>query len=159
MAADKAEMGRKKRALWERKWKRLDIVKAFASLFVHFLCLLAPFNFTWPALRVALIVYTVGGLGITVSYHRNLAHRSFKVPKWLEYFFAYCGLLAIQVRALLFHFFLPQNFQPCIAIFSLFHAYSTNVQQIFRFELVGAHFSLEWLRPSSIFIPLDLVTI
>ncbi|XP_010485742.1 PREDICTED: delta-9 acyl-lipid desaturase 1-like [Camelina sativa] len=96
MAADKAEKGRKKRAMWERKWKRLDIVKAFASLFVHFLCLLAPFNFTWPALRVALIVYTVGGLGITVSYHRNLAHRSFKVPKWLEYFFAYCGLLAIQ---------------------------------------------------------------
>ncbi|CAF2116518.1 unnamed protein product, partial [Brassica oleracea] len=93
---DKAEMGRKKRAIWERKWRRLDIVKAFASFFVHFLCLLAPFNFTWPALRVALVVYTVGGLGITVSYHRNLAHRSFKVPKWLEYLFAYCGLLAIQ---------------------------------------------------------------
>ena len=93
-------MGRRKRAIWERKWKRLDIVKAFASLFVHFLCLLAPFHFTWPALRVALVVYTVGGLGITVSYHRNLAHRSFKVPKWLEYLFAYFGLLAIQVRSL-----------------------------------------------------------
>ena len=101
---DKAEMRRRKRAIWERKWKRLDIVKAFASLFVHFLCLLAPFNFTWPALRVALVVYTVGGLGITVSYHRNLAHRSFKVPKWLEYLFAYCGLLAIQVRSLYFLF-------------------------------------------------------
>ena len=101
---DKAEMGRRKRAIWERKWRRLDIVKAFASFFVHFLCLLAPFNFTWPALRVALVVYTVGGLGITVSYHRNLAHRSFKVPKWLEYLFAYCGLLAIQVRSLYFLF-------------------------------------------------------
>lgn len=111
MAADKAEIQRRKGVVWERKWKRLDIVKAFASLFVHFLCLLAPFNFTWSALRVALVVYTVGGLGITVSYHRNLAHRSFKVPKWLEYFFAYCGLLAIQVRSSFLSFFFFCIFQ------------------------------------------------
>ncbi|KAL5707017.1 palmitoyl-[glycerolipid] 7-desaturase [Ranunculus cassubicifolius] len=31
-----------------------------------------------------------------LSYHRNLTHRSFKLPKYLEYFFAYCGLLALQ---------------------------------------------------------------
>ncbi|XP_010522172.1 PREDICTED: delta-9 acyl-lipid desaturase 1-like [Tarenaya hassleriana] len=85
-----------RRAFWGRKWKRLDVVKASMFLFVHFLCLLAPFHFNRRALRLALAVYTVGGLGITVSYHRNLAHRSYKLPKWLEYFFAYCGLLALQ---------------------------------------------------------------
>ncbi|XP_030968402.1 palmitoyl-monogalactosyldiacylglycerol delta-7 desaturase, chloroplastic-like isoform X2 [Quercus lobata] len=31
-----------------------------------------------------------------VFFGRNLSHRSFKVPKWLEYFFAYCGVQALQ---------------------------------------------------------------
>ncbi|KAK2651642.1 hypothetical protein Ddye_011498 [Dipteronia dyeriana] len=35
-------------------------------------------------------------LGITLSYHRNLSHRSFKLPKWLEYMCAYCGVQALQ---------------------------------------------------------------
>ncbi|KAF5197169.1 Delta 9 desaturase protein [Thalictrum thalictroides] len=34
--------------------------------------------------------------GINLSYHRNLSHRSFKLPKYLEYLFAYFGLLALQ---------------------------------------------------------------
>ncbi|CAL8152012.1 unnamed protein product [Prunus armeniaca] len=33
---------------------------------------------------------------MTLSYHRNLAHRSFTLPKWLEYSFAYCGVLSLQ---------------------------------------------------------------
>ena len=37
-----------------------------------------------------------GCLGITLSYHRQLSHRSFATPKWLEYTLAYCGVLAIQ---------------------------------------------------------------
>ena len=37
-----------------------------------------------------------GCLGITLSYHRQLSHRSFTTPKWLEYALAYCGVLAIQ---------------------------------------------------------------
>lgn len=40
-----------------------------------------------------------GCLGITLSYHRQISHRSFQTPKWLEYFFAYCGVLAVQVIA------------------------------------------------------------
>ncbi|CAI9764394.1 unnamed protein product [Fraxinus pennsylvanica] len=36
-------------------------------------------------------------LGWVVSAHLlHLSHRSFKIPKWLEYFFAYCGVLAAQ---------------------------------------------------------------
>ena len=37
-----------------------------------------------------------GCLGITLSFHRQLSHRSFKTPKWLEYALAYCGVLAVQ---------------------------------------------------------------
>ena len=37
-----------------------------------------------------------GCLGITLSFHRQLSHRSFSTPKWLEYALAYCGVLAVQ---------------------------------------------------------------
>ncbi|KAM1000379.1 hypothetical protein TB1_006468 [Malus domestica] len=33
---------------------------------------------------------------VTLSYHRNLAHRSFRLPKLLEYLFAYCGVLSVE---------------------------------------------------------------
>lgn len=36
-------------------------------------------------------------LGITLSFHRQLSHRAFQTPKWLEYALAYCGVLAVQV--------------------------------------------------------------
>lgn len=36
-------------------------------------------------------------LGITLSFHRQLSHKSFQTPKWLEYALAYCGVLAVQV--------------------------------------------------------------
>lgn len=35
-------------------------------------------------------------MGITLSFHRQLSHRSFTTPKWLEYALAYCGVLAVQ---------------------------------------------------------------
>ena len=37
-----------------------------------------------------------GCLGITLSFHRQLSHRAFATPKWLEYALAYCGVLAVQ---------------------------------------------------------------
>lgn len=35
-------------------------------------------------------------LGTTIGYHRLLAHRSFRCPKAVEYFFVGCGYLAFQ---------------------------------------------------------------
>ncbi|KAJ0603786.1 putative acyl-CoA desaturase [Helianthus annuus] len=45
---------------------------------------------------------------LTLSYHRNLAHHSLKLPKWLEYTFAYFGVQAAQVL-LLYVLFLMKN--------------------------------------------------
>ncbi|KAL4035506.1 hypothetical protein IC575_004201 [Cucumis melo] len=81
----------------ERKWTSRD--KYMAALFItmHSICITAPFHFNWNAFWVAVVLYIITGcFGITISYHRNLSHRSFKLPKWLEYFFAYCGSLAFQ---------------------------------------------------------------
>ncbi|CAI5523543.1 unnamed protein product [Closterium sp. Naga37s-1] len=63
----------------------------------HGLCLFAPATFSWENFGFFVSLYVITGLfGITLSYHRNLAHRSFTLPKWLEYTFAYLGCLAIQ---------------------------------------------------------------
>lgn len=81
-----------------RKWNSLDLGTAGVVLSMHFLSLFAPFQFNWGAFWVAIVLYVVTGLfGITLSFHRNLSHRSFKLPKWLEYLFAYCGVHALQV--------------------------------------------------------------
>jgi fatty-acid desaturase len=66
---------------------------------IHLLAGLAffPNNFSWKAVGIAFLLYwIVGGLGITLGFHRLVAHRSFEVPKWLEYFFVICGTLACQ---------------------------------------------------------------
>ncbi len=64
---------------------------------IHAGCLLAPWTFTWEAFWVALaLTFITGLLGITACYHRLLAHRSYYVPKWLEYTLTMCGSLAMQ---------------------------------------------------------------
>ncbi|KDP37076.1 hypothetical protein JCGZ_06132 [Jatropha curcas] len=88
---------RERNVFWGRKWNSMDIGTAGVVLATHLLSLLAPFYFNWSAFWVAFGLYCVTGLlGITLSFHRNLSHRSFKLPKWLEYLFAYCGVQAFQ---------------------------------------------------------------
>ncbi|XP_050944093.1 palmitoyl-monogalactosyldiacylglycerol delta-7 desaturase, chloroplastic-like [Cucumis melo] len=80
-----------------RKWAKRDIFTASLILSFHIPCIFAPFYFNWSAFWVAFILYILTGLfGISISYHRNLSHKSFKLPKWLEYVFAYCGVHAVQ---------------------------------------------------------------
>ncbi|MFB2837292.1 acyl-CoA desaturase [Floridanema evergladense] len=72
---------------------------AIGLLVVHFGALFAllPSNFSWAAIGLAVFLHWVtGGLGITLGWHRLLSHRSFQTPKWLEYFLAFCGVLASQ---------------------------------------------------------------
>ena len=83
---------------WGRKWNLLDLATAAVFVSMHVLALFAPFYFNWSAFWVALALVYVTGLGVTLSYHRNLAHRSFRLPKLLEYLFAYCAVLSAQVR-------------------------------------------------------------
>lgn len=66
---------------------------------VHLLALLAflPSNFSWAAVAVAMFLHWLtAGVGVTLGYHRLITHRSFRTPKWLEYFFLFCGTLACQ---------------------------------------------------------------
>ena len=63
----------------------------------HAGALAALFFFSWKALAVALVLHWCGiGFGISMGYHRLLTHRSYKVPKWMEYFFSVCGTLTLE---------------------------------------------------------------
>ena len=66
---------------------------------IHGLALVAllPQFWSWQAIVTFLVLYWVTAcLGVTVGYHRLLSHRSFRVPHWLERFFATCGALSCQ---------------------------------------------------------------
>ncbi|BAZ05275.1 acyl-CoA desaturase [Calothrix sp. NIES-3974] len=69
----------------------------FAAVHLGALLALVPAFFSWKAVGVAVFLYWfTGGLGITLGFHRLITHRSFQTPKWLEYFLAFCGTLAVQ---------------------------------------------------------------
>ena len=87
----------KRGAVSHRSWSRTDVLYCAFMLAVHAGCLLAPATFSWSALACFGVMYFLTGcVGITFSFHRQLSHRSFKTPKWIEYVAAYFGVLAVQ---------------------------------------------------------------
>jgi stearoyl-CoA desaturase (delta-9 desaturase) len=89
----------RKRNYWfPRSYNGTDVVFIATMLVLHGAAfILGPMTFSYECLALAFGMYVVTGLfGITLSFHRQLSHRSFQTPKWLEYIFAYCGILAIQ---------------------------------------------------------------
>ena len=79
--------------------KRLGInwFTAIILAIFHIGAVAALFMFSWRDFAVAAAMYYVAtGLGISMGYHRLHTHRSYKVPLWLEYFFAVCGSLTLE---------------------------------------------------------------
>jgi stearoyl-CoA desaturase (delta-9 desaturase) len=79
--------------------KRLGINWFTAVILVifHIGAVAALFMFSWRNLAVAAAMYYIAtGLGISMGYHRLHTHRSYRVPLWLEYFFAVCGSLTLE---------------------------------------------------------------
>jgi len=63
----------------------------------HLAAIAALFVFSWSALLVFAIMWIFAeNLGIAMGYHRLLTHRGYATPKWLEYFIAVCGTMALQ---------------------------------------------------------------
>jgi fatty-acid desaturase len=57
-----------------------------------------PAFFSWSGLAVCLFLHWLtGGIGICMTYHRLLTHRSFALrPRWLEYVFTVLGTCASE---------------------------------------------------------------
>lgn len=76
------------------RWKK-DSVVAFALM--HVAAMGAFFFFNWKAFWLFVVMqWITGGLGVCHCYHRLLTHRSFQVPKPLEYLLAMFSCLAWQ---------------------------------------------------------------
>ena len=73
-------------------WPTAVVMGAF-----HILAVAALFYTTWQAVAVAVALHWICiGWGIGMGYHRLHTHRSYQVPKAIEYFFAVCGVLTLQ---------------------------------------------------------------
>ncbi|MEZ5356157.1 MAG: fatty acid desaturase [Bryobacteraceae bacterium] len=68
-----------------------------ALAFVHVGALAAFFFIEWKAIAVAAVLYFLCiSWGIGMGYHRLLTHRSYKVPRWIEYLFAVLGSMTLE---------------------------------------------------------------
>jgi fatty-acid desaturase len=69
-----------------------------AGLHVGAVLAFSPAYFTWQAPIVCLfLMWLTGGIGICLTYHRLLTHRSFAIrPRWLEYILTALGCCASQ---------------------------------------------------------------
>jgi len=75
----------------------INWVSVIAFSVFHSAAALAVFFFNWQAFFTALGLYWISlSFGIGMGYHRLLTHLSFQPPKWIEYFLAICGALALQ---------------------------------------------------------------
>ena len=63
---------------------------------IHLMSLAAPFTFGPGALKWFGVNYALTVLGVTVGFHRQLTHKGFESPKWVEYIMAFLGTLAVQ---------------------------------------------------------------
>ena len=88
MLTNEIEFGDRRRV----NWVTLIVMVSF-----HILAIVALFYATWSAVVVACVLHWMCACwGITMGYHRLHTHRSYKVPKLIEYFFAICGVLTLQ---------------------------------------------------------------
>ena len=68
-----------------------------AFVIFHILSVVALFYTTWQAVVVAVVLHWVCiSWGIGMGYHRLHTHRSYTVPKAIDYLFAVCGSMTLQ---------------------------------------------------------------
>jgi len=74
----------------------------FATIAIFHLLALAAivqsyFHFRWSSVVVFLSMWVFAqNIGIGMSYHRQLTHRGYATPRWLEYLMAGWGTMALQ---------------------------------------------------------------
>ena len=83
--------------LTQDKYVRFNTVTAVVMALFHIGAVAALFFFNWHAVLVAAALYWLAiGCGIGMGYHRLHTHRSYGLPKWLDYFLAVCGTLTLE---------------------------------------------------------------
>jgi len=77
--------------------QKLNRTTTGVLVMLHLGAVAALFTFNWANLAVTLfLLWFATGLGISMGYHRLHTHRSYQVPRWMEYLFAVCGALTFE---------------------------------------------------------------
>jgi fatty-acid desaturase len=77
--------------------RRINWITSIALILFHLGAVAALFMFSWKSLIITAVLYWMAiGFGIGMGYHRLHTHRSYRVPKFIEYFFAVCGTLTLE---------------------------------------------------------------
>jgi stearoyl-CoA desaturase (delta-9 desaturase) len=68
---------------------KLNWLTTVVLVLLHIGAVAALFMFSWRVFAATVFLYWMTiGLGISLGYHRLHTHRSYRVPRILEYFFA-----------------------------------------------------------------------
>ena len=77
--------------------RQVSWVTTVTIVLMHIGAVAALFFFSWKAAIIAAALYWLAiGCGIGMGYHRLHTHRSYSVPKLVDYFLAICGTLTLQ---------------------------------------------------------------
>ncbi len=77
--------------------RKINWTTTTALALLHIGAIAALFMFSWRNLAASVfLIWMCTGLGISMGYHRLHTHRSYRIPLWLEYFFAVCGTLTLE---------------------------------------------------------------
>jgi stearoyl-CoA desaturase (delta-9 desaturase) len=77
--------------------QKLNWLTTVVLILLHTGAVAALFMFSWRVFAATVFLYWMTiGLGISMGYHRLHTHRSYRVPRFLEYFFAVCGSLTLE---------------------------------------------------------------
>jgi stearoyl-CoA desaturase (delta-9 desaturase) len=88
--------------LTEGKQSTGILIALWAFVVIPFLALIAAVPVAWGGwlgwsdVVIAIVMYTVSGMGITIGFHRYLTHGSFKAKRWVRVMLAVAGSLAVQ---------------------------------------------------------------
>jgi fatty-acid desaturase len=77
----------------------IDWPVALGLTALHLGAVAAPFQFSWFAVGLAVVLlWLTSSLGVSLAFHRMLAHGSFKPKRWLKLALVAVGCLALQGR-------------------------------------------------------------
>jgi len=77
--------------------QKLNWLTTIVLILLHIGAVAALFMFSWRVFAASGFLYWMTvGLGISMGYHRLHTHRSYQIPRFLEYFFAVCGSMTLE---------------------------------------------------------------
>ena len=100
--AAEMEPARGPKPMFDEPRTRVGQIVVFAFVIIPTLALIAAVPFAWGwglgwvDVALALVFYYIGGLGVTVGYHRYFTHGSFKAKRWVRVMLAIAGSSAVQ---------------------------------------------------------------